>query len=96
MESISLLLNEALAPYKVVLGSADVQGNCKIRLLAVNGQQVLERLVNMSQFQDLRSFTDVADGLHRDLLVAEGRLEPSMLAAMRSASQNLGFSPATL
>jgi hypothetical protein len=96
MESISVLLNEALAPYKVVLGSADVQGNCKIGLIAADGQQVLERLVNMSQFQDLRSFTDVADGLHRDLLVAEGRLEPSMLAAMRSASQNLGFSPATL
>jgi len=96
MESISLLLNEALAPYQVVLGNADVQGNCKIRLNAASGEQVLERVVNMSQFQDLRSFTDVADGLHRDLMVAEGRLEPSMLAALRSASQNLSFSAAAL
>lgn len=96
MESISLLLNEALAPYHVVLGTADVHGNCTISLNAASGEPVLKRVVNMSQFQDLRSFTDVADGLHRDLLVAQGRLEPSMLAAMRSASQNVGFSPAAL
>lgn len=96
MESISLLLNEALAPYHVVLGTADTHGNCRIRLNAASGERVLERVVNISQFQDLRSFTDVADGLHRDVLIAEGRLEPSMLAAMRSASQNLGFSPAAL
>jgi hypothetical protein len=36
---------------------------------------------------DKRQLTDVVDGLHRDLMVAEGRIEPCVIAAMRNASQ---------
>lgn len=92
MKNISLLLNEALTPYRVVLEGQDSLGNCQVVVMSAAGSVVTKRSVNRSQFEDLRSFTDVVDGLHRDLLVAEGRLEPSMIAALRNVSQSATFS----
>ncbi|CAI3789590.1 hypothetical protein AHFPHNDE_03293 [Pseudomonas sp. MM227] len=94
MKNISLLLNEALTPYRVTLEGQDSLGNCQVVVMSAAGSVVTKRLVNRSQFEDLRSFTDVVDGLHRDLLVAEGRLEPSMIAVLRNVSQNAAFSHA--
>jgi hypothetical protein len=37
---------------------------------------------------DKRLLTDVVDGLHRDVLIAEGRLEPCVIAALRNAAQD--------
>jgi hypothetical protein len=37
---------------------------------------------------DRRLLTDVVDGLHRDVLIAEGRLEPCVIAALRHAAQD--------
>lgn len=94
MKNISLLLNEALTPYRVNLEGQDNFGNCQVVVMSAAGSVVIKRVVNRSQFEDLRSFTDVVDGLHRDLLVAEGRLEPSMIAALRNVSQNAGYTHA--
>lgn len=94
MKNISLLLNEALTPYRVTLEGQDSLGNCQVVVMSAAGSVVIKRVVNRSQFEELRSFTDVVDGLHRDLLVAEGRLEPSMIAALRNVSQNAGFTHA--
>jgi hypothetical protein len=94
MKNISLLLNEALTPYRVTLEGQDNLGNCQVVVVSAAGSVVIKRVVNRSQFEELRSFTDVVDGLHRDLLVAEGRLEPSMIAALRNVSQNAGFTHA--
>ena len=94
MKNISLLLSEALTPYRVTLEGQDNLGNCQVVVMSAAGSVVIKRVVNRSQFEELRSFTDVVDGLHRDLLVAEGRLEPSMIAALRNVSQNAGFTHA--
>ena len=94
MKNIGLLLNEALTPYRVTLEGQDNLGNCQVVVMSAAGSVVIKRVVNRSQFEELRSFTDVVDGLHRDLLVAEGRLEPSMIAALRNVSQNAGFTHA--
>ncbi len=92
MEHISLLLSEALTPYQVDVASADTYGACQVTVKNSAGATILQRAVQRWQFDDQRSFTDVVDGLHRDLRVAEGRLEPCMIAAMRSAAQNQAFS----
>ena len=92
MQSISLLLNEALSPYQVDVSAADSRGDCQVTLRHSTGAIVLQRSVHRSQFDDLRSRTDVVDGLHRDLMVAEGRLEPCMIAALKNAAKNSSFS----
>ncbi|WP_052469272.1 DUF3509 domain-containing protein [Pseudomonas massiliensis] len=83
MENISLLLSDALAPYRVSLAPSDLQGRLRLTIDDQAGNTVLNRDVNQSQLADTRALTDVVDGLHRDLLIAEGRLEPSMIAALR-------------
>ena len=91
MENISLLLNEALTPYHVSLERHDHRGTFQVVINSRAGEALVTRRVNQSQFEDLRSFTDVVDGLHRDLLVAEGRLEPCMIAALRNVAQTPAF-----
>jgi len=49
---------------------------------------VVEREFNQVQLKDKRLLTDVVDGLHRDVLIAEGRLEPCVIAALRNAAQD--------
>jgi hypothetical protein len=90
MESISLLLGEALSPYQVALTPSGAHGECLVTLKNA-GIIVVEREFNQAQLTDKRSLTDVVDGLHRDLLIAEGRLEPCVIAALRNAAQDKAF-----
>ena len=55
------------------------------------GAIVVEREVNRAQLTDKRLLTDVVDGLHRDVLIAEGRLEPCVIAALRHAAEDKAF-----
>jgi hypothetical protein len=86
MESISLLLGEALSPYQVSLSPSGAQGECLVTLKNSSGAIVVERPFNQAQLTDKRQLTDVVDGLHRDVLIAEGRLEPCVIAALRNAA----------
>ncbi|WP_433736972.1 DUF3509 domain-containing protein [Pseudomonas putida] len=88
MESISLLLGEALSPYQVTLTPSGLHGECRVTLSNTSGIKVVEREFNQAQLTDKRSLTDVVDGLHRDVLIAEGRLEPCVIAALRNAAQD--------
>ncbi|VVM53623.1 hypothetical protein PS662_00940 [Pseudomonas fluorescens] len=86
MESISLLLGEALSPYQVTLSPSGAHGECLVTLKSSTGAIVVEREFNQAQLSDKRLLTDVVDGLHRDLMIAEGRLEPCVIAALRNAA----------
>lgn len=86
MESISLLLGEALSPYQVTLTPRGAHGECLVTLRNSSGAIVVEREFNQAQLTDKRLLTDVVDGLHRDVLIAEGRLEPCVIAALRNAA----------
>jgi hypothetical protein len=86
MQSISLLLSEALTPYQVHVAPCAIDGTCLITVQSQAGAQILQRAFHHSQFDTNRSLTDVADGLLRDLRVAEGRLEPCMIAALKHAT----------
>lgn len=86
MESISLLLGEALSPYQVSLSPSGAHGECLVTLKNSSGAIVVEREFNQAQLTDKRQLTDVVDGLHRDILIAEGRLEPCVIAALRNAA----------
>lgn len=88
MESISLLLGEALSPYQVTLTPSGIRGECRVTLKNDIGATVVEREFNQVQLKDKRLLTDVVDGLHRDVLIAEGRLEPCVIAALRNAAQD--------
>jgi hypothetical protein len=88
MESISLLLSEALSPYQVTLTPSGIHGECRVTLKSTTGLVVVDREFNQAQLTDKRSLTDVVDGLHRDVLIAEGRLEPCVIAALRNAAQD--------
>lgn len=90
MENISLLLNEALSPYQVSVGASDELGNRSISVKDEGGRLMFERLINRSQFTDNRTLVDVVDGFHRDLLVAQGRLQPCVIAALQHAAQSRG------
>jgi hypothetical protein len=85
MENISLLLSEALAPYQASIGPAGSQGERLVTLKDVAGACVIERTFTADQLRDKRQLTDVVDGLRRDLMVVEGRIEPCVIAAMRNA-----------
>jgi len=88
MESISLLLGEALSPYQVTLTPRGLQGECLVTLKNGSGAIVVEREFNQAQLSDKRQLTDVVDGLHRDILIAEGRLEPCVIAALRNVARD--------
>ncbi|WP_434558499.1 DUF3509 domain-containing protein [Pseudomonas sp. Z4-20] len=87
MESISLLLNEALSPYQVTLTPSGPR-ECLVMLRNPAGAIMVERAFNQAQLADRRQLTDVVDGLHRDVLIAEGRLEPCVIAALRNVAQD--------
>jgi hypothetical protein len=88
MESISLLLGEALSPYQVTLTPSGIHGECRVTLKNTIGLTVVDRVFSQAQLRDKRSLTDVVDGLHRDVLIAEGRLEPCVIAALRNVAQD--------
>ena len=52
MESISLLLSEALSPYHVTLTPSGVDGLCLVTLKSTVGAIVIEREFNQAQFTD--------------------------------------------
>ena len=91
MENISLLLSEALTPYQADLGPAGVLGERLVSLKDADGTVFIERTFSAAQLGDKRQLTDVVDGLRRDLMVAEGRIEPCVIAAMRHAALNRPF-----
>jgi hypothetical protein len=88
MESISLLLNEALSPYQVTLTPSGTRGECLVTLKNRSGAIMVERAFNQAQLGDKRQLTDVVDGLHRDVMIAEGRLEPCVIAALRNLARD--------
>ncbi|KRP61835.1 DUF3509 domain-containing protein [Pseudomonas trivialis] len=90
MESISLLLDEALSPYQVTLTTSGVQGESLVTVKNPAGAIVVEREVDQVQLMDKRLLVDVVDCLLRDIKIAEGRLEPSVIAALRNAAQTRG------
>jgi hypothetical protein len=94
MENISLLLSEALPPYQVSIGPAGALGERLVTLKNAAGAIVIERVFSAAQLGDKRQLTDVVDGLHRDLMVVEGRIEPSVIAAMRNLSQSAAYATA--
>ncbi|WP_248803648.1 DUF3509 domain-containing protein [Pseudomonas sp. MWU13-2100] len=91
MESISLLLNEALRPYPVTLTPSGSHGECLLSVNNCAGLILLSRAISHAQLNDKRLLTDVVDGLHRDLRIAEGRLEPCVIAALRHAAEDKMF-----
>ncbi|MBV6750258.1 DUF3509 domain-containing protein [Pseudomonas chlororaphis] len=91
MESISLLLNEALSPYPVTLTPSGSHGECLLTVNSRAGLILLTREISQAQLNDKRLLTDVVDGLHRDLRIAEGRLEPCVIAALRHAAEDKVF-----
>lgn len=94
MENISLLLSQALTPYHASLGAAGERGERLVTVKDACGAVMIERVVSAEQLHDKRLLTDVVDGFHRDLLVAEGRLEPSMIAARRHVASSRSFTAA--
>jgi hypothetical protein len=93
MENISLLLSEALAPYQAELSPKGLMGERLVSLKDASGAVVIERTFTAAQLCDKRQLTDVVDGLRRDLMVAEGRIEPCVIAAMRHAAHDRPFIP---
>ncbi len=91
MESVSLLLNEALAPYAVMLAPKGV-ADFTLSLRDESGQQVVQRRVMASELTDQRLLVDLVDGLQRDLRIAEGRLQPCVIAAWQHARQGRNLS----
>jgi hypothetical protein len=71
LESISLLLAEALSPYQVTLTPSGLHGECLVTLKSSTGAIVVERAFNQTH-----------------LMIAEGRLEPCVIAALRNAAQD--------
>ncbi|MCP3749722.1 DUF3509 domain-containing protein [Pseudomonas sp. SBB6] len=87
MECIRLLLGEALAPYRVRLVRLSTGCDFDLCLSDEASRTVLQRTVKPSQLQDQRLLVDLVDGLQRDLLIVEGRLQPCVIAAQRHLQQ---------
>ncbi|MBF8667715.1 DUF3509 domain-containing protein [Pseudomonas putida] len=83
MERICRLLNEALTPYQTHLGVADAQGNRQLTIHDRLAGITLRRTVSERQLQEQSLLIDLVDGLHRDLQIAEGRLQPCVIAALQ-------------
>ncbi|CAM3914628.1 hypothetical protein D3C76_1067280 [compost metagenome] len=92
MECIRLLLGEALAPYQVRLVRLSAGCDFDLRLTDEASRTVLRRTVKPSQLQDQRLLVDLVDGLQRDLLIVEGRLQPCVIAAQRHLQQGRSIS----
>lgn len=83
MERICKLLNHALTPYQAQLGETDASGHRQLTVVDKQGEVTLQRTVSQRQLQDQRLLIDLVDGLHRDLQIAEGRLQPCVIAALQ-------------
>ena len=90
MERICRLLNDALSPYHTELGPMDASGNRQLTVHDNLGVTTLQRTVSLRQLQEQRLLVDLVDGLHRDLQIAEGRLQPCVIAALQQCQQPQG------
>ena len=90
MERICRLLNEALTPYQTHRGVADAQGNRQLTIHDRLAGITLRRTVSERQLQEQSLLIDLVDGLHRDLQIAEGRLQPCVIAALQQRQQPHG------
>ncbi|MFJ9991262.1 DUF3509 domain-containing protein [Pseudomonas putida] len=90
MERICTLLNDALSPYQARLDDVDDSGNRQLTLIDAQGKPVLHRSVSLRQLQEQSLLIDLVDGLHRDLQIVEGRLQPCVIAALQQQPQSLG------
>jgi len=88
MKHIGLLLSEALAPYQVTLDRHDSAGQFNLLVFDQSSQPVVQRCVMLSELLEQRLLIDLVDGLQRDLRIVEGRLQPSVIAALQQV-QNL-------
>ena len=82
MERICKLLNDALTPYQALLGETDASGNRQLTVIDQQGDVTLRRSVSPHQLGTSACWLTV-DGLHRDLQIAEGRLQPCVIAALQ-------------
>lgn len=90
MERICRLLNDALTPYQAQLGAEDANGHRLLTVLNSQGAETLRCAVSSRQLQDQRLLIDLVDGLHRDLQIAEGRLQPCVIAALTHQKMSHG------
>ena len=90
MERICRLLNQALTPYQAHLGLADSHGNRQLTVHDHLARVVLQRTVSERQVQEQRLLVDMVDGLHLDLQIDEGRLQPCVIAALQQRQQPQG------
>ncbi|WP_460416605.1 DUF3509 domain-containing protein [Pseudomonas sp. microsymbiont 2] len=90
MERICRLLNDALTPYRAELGVTDDDGNRQLTLYDERGEMALRRKIPARQLAERQLLVDLVDGLHRDLQIMEGRLQPCVIAAMQHARQPQG------
>ncbi|WP_449434622.1 DUF3509 domain-containing protein [Pseudomonas putida] len=90
MERVCRLLNEALTPYQAHLGTMDVAGNRQLTVFDSLAGITLRRTVSLRQLQEQSLLIDLVDGLHRDLQIAEGRLQPCVIAALQQRQQPQG------
>jgi len=90
MERICSLLNDALSPYQTHLGIADASGNRQLTVHDRLAGITLRRTVSERQLLEQRLLIDLVDGLHRDLQIAEGRLQPCVIAALQQRQQPQG------
>lgn len=90
MERICRLLNDALTPYQASLGHLDAEGNRQLSLHDEHGVLTLQRKVSARQLLEQQLLVDLVDGLHRDLQIAEGRLQPCVIAALQHQRQPQG------
>ena len=90
MERICRLLNDALSPYQASLDAEDANGNRQLTVYNTLGVAALRRTVSQYQLQEQRLLIDLVDGLHRDLQIVEGRLQPCVIAALQQRQQPQG------
>jgi hypothetical protein len=90
MERICRLLNDALTPYQAKLGATDASGNRQLTVYDSLGGTALRRTVSPRQLQEQSLLIDLVDGLHRDLQIVEGRLQPCVIAALQQRQQPQG------
>ncbi|WP_194791687.1 DUF3509 domain-containing protein [Pseudomonas sp. UFMG81] len=90
MERVCSLLNDALTPYLTALGAVDASGNRQLTLYDPRGAVTLQRQVAARQLVDQHLLVDLVDGLHRDLQIAEGRLQPCVIAALQHQRHDQG------
>lgn len=77
----------ALASYNVTLGPRRPDGGRVITLHDDAGEPVIRRVIGKSLLGDPEGLAEVLDSVRRDLLVAGGCTDESVLAALRGTNR---------